>query len=242
MKRSALALAFVILVAGGLGVPWFFKSNPQRNALQVRELATRELGSYLARVQPGARLLVFSNPFTRKPGIATEIVQMEDAGLRGLRAGIGSAAAIGAVVFPEVKPEARENARAVAIDPESPTPLSFLIAPETFDALIERHSDCNVVVSLIGLPADLEPCESWTKPGGAKFALLLPDLRLMGGSAAVKQAVESCKLLAFVLNRPYAPNDQKPPTGKSREEFEKRFLLVTAENLGDMMRRYPSLF
>jgi hypothetical protein len=242
MKRSSLALAFVIVVLGVVAARWFLQPNPQRNALRARELATHGLAAYVAGVQPGARLLVFSNPFTKRSDAAARIVEMEEAGLRGLRNGIANGGSIGAVVFPEIKAEARNNARAMDIHPESTTPLSFLIAPEAFDKLIQQHSDCTVAVSLIGLPSELEQCESWTKAGGVKFVLLLPDMRLLGGGVAVKQAMAAGKLLGLVLNKPEAPNDENPPTGTPQEEFDKRFLLVTPENLADMMRRYPHLF
>ena len=98
------------------------------------------------------------------------------------------------------------------------------MAEDAFDKLASGY---DVVISLIGLPVALDKVQCWQKPGKPVFALLLPDLRIIGRAADVRNAVGSGKLAAFVLAQP----------GGTKEEF----VLVTAENIDQLERQYPKL-
>jgi len=210
--------------------------------LGQRELATQFLGQYLASQYPGKRAIVFSNPFSNRPGQPPAIYQYEKAGLRGLRRGLGSAVKIEQVVFPDLKPGALENPRAVEIDRGTTTPLSYLVADDALDRLAHQHPGAELLVSLIGLPVNIRQTETW-KPGNArKFALLLPDLRMVGNQAAIRQAVKSGKLAAMVLNKPGAPPEDQPLGRDAKMEFDQRFLLVTPETVDGYLQAYPRLF
>jgi len=242
MTRQTPALVFVALVAAGFGVWFFLKADPQGNALRVREIATRGLAEHLARTCSGKKALIISNPFTQQKDTARAIVETEQAGIRGLREGFGKSVSVAAVAFPELKAGARENPRALLADVETATPLSYLVEPEAFDQLAGKHANCEIIVSLIGLPLEVARCEAWKAAGAPRFALLLPDLRIVGDAAAVKSAVKSGKLAAFVLTRPGAPGDDTTPGRDWKAEFEKRFLLVTVENVEQVMQAHPGLF
>jgi hypothetical protein len=242
MNRSLLTLALLVALLAGLGVWWFARNNPYRHALRVRELATWGLADCVAKTHPGRRVLVLSNPFTQRAGTAKEILQAEAAGLRGLKRGFGTRLSLAAVEFPELKPGALTNPRGLFIDRETTTPLSYLVASDAFDKAVNQHPDCGLVVSLIGLPVELERVQCWQRPGAPCFALLLPDLRLIGDAAAVQGAVSSGKLAAFVLARPGAPTAESAPGRDAAAEFERRFVLVTGENFEQVRRTYPGLF
>ena len=241
MNRTQWGVALVCLVALGFSGRFLLRPKPQANAERVREIATRGLAAYLAQTQPGRRVLVFSNPFAREPKSATAIVKMEEAGIRGLEEGWKGKLTVAAIVQPELKAGARENPQAFIADPETATPLSYLVAPDAFDNQAKLHAGCELVVSLIGLPAELERCEIWIRPGLPAFALLLPDPGVIGGVQAVRSAVTSGKLLAFVLRRPGAPSDSEPVTGDSLAEFQKRFVLVNRDNFEDVAKTSPEL-
>lgn len=242
MTRQTPALFFLLTVAVAFGLWFFLKPDPRSNALQVRALATRGLAEYLAERHSGKRALVFSNPFTRQAGIAKGIVQVEEAGVRGLREGFNGKVALAAVVFPDLKPGALEDPRAQITDAETTTPLSYLVATDGFDRLARQHSDCELFVSLIGLPAELNQCEAWKASVGPRFALLFPDLRVVGDAAAVRAALKSGKLAAFVQRKPGAPDDGLKPGRDFKAEFDKRFLLVTVENFDQIQQAHPELF
>ena len=236
------ALIFLALAIVGAAAWFFNQADPQGTALMTRELAARGLAEELVRVQPGSKILVLSNPFTQRAGIAKAIADMEQAGLAGLRVGLGTKATIGAVAFPELRPEARENPAALLSDVATTTPLSFLVAPDAFDKLIKQHNDCPVVVSLIGLPVELKECQAWNVAASTKFALLLPDFREIADAPTIIKAVKSGKLVAFVLPKPGAPGRDAAVGKDWKAEFARRFVLVTAANVEQIVATSPELF
>lgn len=242
MKGSRLALVLVALAATFFAGKHLLRPQPRQNALHVRALATRVLAEYLAATQPGKRVVVISNPFTRRASVDRAIIETEEAGLRGLREGLRGKLTIGAVAFPELRPAALDDPRSVPMDTETTTPLSYLVAPGAFDAIVRQNSGCDIVVSLIGLPVELNRCEIWQAAGAPAFALLLPDLRMVGDTATLEAAVKSCKLLAFVARKPGGPSDDVPLGQDTKAEFERRFLLVTRENIDRLAQVYPELF
>jgi hypothetical protein len=213
-------------------------------ALLKRELATYFLGKYLADHYAGKKVVVLSNPFSERSGQPREVYRFEKAGLRGLRRGLGTAVKIEAVVFPELKPGLLENPHAAAIDPHTTTPLSYLVADDALDHIAQKYADAEILVSLIGLPVNVRKTETWKSGNGHRFALLLPDLRMVGDQAAVRQAFQSGKLAAIVLNKPGALQDDRIMSKQQaiEAEFDQRFLLVTPENVDQCLRTYPRLF
>lgn len=242
MSQKSLLLS-VLLVAGAAAGWYFTKPSAVGTTLRVREVAARGLAGELVRSQPsGTKVLVLSNPFTQRADVAKAIAEMEQAGMAGVREGLGTQLVLGATVFPELKPEAQQNPADLLTGIETTTPVSFLVAPDAFDKAIKQHTDCSVVVSLIGLPGELAACETWKPASPVKFALLLPDFRSITDSAAVVQAVKSGKLVAFVLPKPGAPDNNVPTSGDWKAEFERRFILVNASNVEQVLQSMPNLF
>jgi hypothetical protein len=226
----------------GFGLWLFPWSRAQEKPLAQRELATRILAEHLSQRFSGQCAMVISNPFTQRKGQRREIYAFEEAGIRGLRQGFGNSIRLKAVLFPTVRPEFFQHPEAVYVDPKTTTPLSYLVSDDAFDTLARQHSDCALMVSLIGVPANLAQAEFWKNRERPKLALLLPDLRLLGTREAVRQAVKSGKIAAMVLNKPGAPANDAAREKDYRAEFARRFFLVTAETVDEWMRNYPQLF
>lgn len=235
MKRWAPLAVLGLVTALGIAY-WCLRPDPIERAFTDHEEALRRLAEHLARSGAGRRALVVSNPFAqqRRGGVRKQ----EEAGVRGLRAGFGQTIAVGAVAYPALKPEAARNPEAIAPPAGATTPLSFMVAEESFDQLAARHPDCDLIVSLIGLPANVTSSRIW-EPGPPKLALLLPDLRVIGGAAEVRAAIMSGKLAAFVCPRPQLPAPQG--LAENSPSFDRNFLLVAPENLEGTLRQYPDL-
>jgi hypothetical protein len=235
-RATPLLIVTLGLVAAGL---WYFlRSKPRDYALVARQIATQRLAEHLGQKFPGRRVLLISNPFTQQADTSPDIARTEAAGIEGFGQGMAGKLVLEAVAFPELMPEARANPRSVFIDGQTTTPLSFLVAESAFDNLAAQHPQCSLFVSLIGLPKNVTQLRCWQeeKP---KFGLLLPDLRFVGNAAAVKQAVQRGKIAAMVLQKPGAPNVHR---GISEKDFDRLFILVTAENVDRAMVDYPQLF
>ena len=241
IKRILIALA-VIGITGGLAWIILTRRAPEHGAaLSARELAARALAEQLAQSGKGKRVLVVANPFEPAGKLTREMRDMQEAGLRGLKAGLGQKIPF-AIAWPELRPGVLENPRSVFIDPETTTPLSYLVTSDAFDHLAQQHADCDVVFSLIGLPAELSRVRCWQDAAGPGFALLLPDLRIIGNRAAVRASLESGKLIAFVAARPNATPTSAGAASDWRAAFEQQFVLVTRENVEAMVRAFPQLF
>lgn len=240
--RSLLALVLVALV---VGLWWRLWHNPDRvvrgRALDRREVALRVLGEFVAAQAPGQRALIIANPFSQLPGQAPAVYAFEQAAVRGLKDGWGDRIQLAGVAYPELSAAAKRDPSSVPLPPDATTPLSFLTTERAWDEIAEKHADANILVSVIGLPVGIQGLGCWRKPA-PRFALLLPDLRLVGDADATLAAFRSGKILAAVLNRPGAPPETAPMARDFRAEFDARFILVTATNIEPVMNFLPNLF
>jgi hypothetical protein len=243
MKRSAaafLALGLLAAVAGGW---WLLRNRTSawRPALTAREIATRTLAAHLAERFPKSKLLVLANPFAQEAGQSPEIYEFHKAGIRGLEQIYNAPGAL-AVAYPELRADFHRDRNAVYIDPKTTTPLSFLVAEEALDRLIHAHPGFDLVVSLIGLPVNIRESPAWRSPENPRFALLLPDWRMVGDREAIRHAFKSGKIVAAVVNRPGAPGDEVPLSADHKSEFAGRFFLVTGDNIDELLQNFPQQF
>lgn len=230
-----VACSFLALVA-----LWLFPlNNAANNALTARTVAAKGLAEELARHFPGKHAIVVANPFAQKKGVPAEAYAYQQAGLKGLRQGFGTKIELEAVLYPELRKEAQINPRAVQADPESTTPLSYLVSGNAFDALTHSHPNCDLLISLIGLPLNVIHSEVWKSPV-LKLALLLPDWRILGDRESVRLAFNSGKIVAAILNKPGAPSESVPL--QKGNAFDERYLLVTPARVDELMAKYPQAF
>ncbi len=197
-------------------------SGPQSVALAARQRAMEMLGERIAKLRPECKVLALSNPFAKASGYLDEKSQFERAGLRGLRQGLGGRSPV-KVVFPEIRPEYFAHPESVIIPPNSRTPLSFLMQSASVDQLAAAHPECRVIVSLIGLPAGVDQLKIWDEKDPRSFALLLPDLRLLGPPAVTVEAFQRGKLLAAVVEDVQSGGP----------------LIVTRDNVEEVLKRQP---
>jgi hypothetical protein len=240
MKKRALSfVALGVLFAIG----WLLFKSPnkeQRQALVQRQAATFVLGKFLAAKYPAEKILIASNPFTQLSGRPPEIYQFENAGIDGFKKALGQKIVF-KVVFPELRHGAAEHPETLYVDPQSKTPLSFLVADDAFDRLFALNNDFHICATLIGLPSNLAATKSWQNPK-LKYALLLPDWRLFGSPEAIRNAFRSEKIVAAVVNRPDVPVESKSAGLDYQRIFEEHFLLITPANCDELMNRYRKLF
>ena len=239
MKATAKLPVALMILSGAIF--WTVKYLPlttngalQHKALLRREIALRVLGEYVATEFSGNKALIVSNPFTQRASQSQEIRAFEEAGIRGLKKGWGQKIQLEGIGFPELHPAAMAHPSTVPVDPQTTTPLSFLTTEDAWDNLLQKYPDTDLVVSLIGLPATLRNLEIWRQPK-PHFALLLPDLRMIGNGTDVKEAFRSGKLVAMILEKPGAPPDSASAARDYRTEFNRRFVLVTARNFGELL-------
>lgn len=233
--RKLLILIGLCVLLAGLLVRFVSSGEraARRAALAERLVVARALAEHLAQAFPGQKALVIGNPFTREKGRPAQVYDFEEAGIRGLKEGFGSAVTLAGVEYPRIKEAYLRDPASAPIDPSCTTPLSYLIREDAFDQAAAAHPECRLIVSLIGVPADISAVRFWMKQDAPAVALLLPELRMIGGADAVPDAFASGQLAAAVLAKP------QPGPGRG---FEDKYLLVTPDNVEELVRKYPSLF
>ncbi len=241
--RWVAGLAVVVILLGLVEARLHLLRNLRRaGPLTQRELAMEYLGRYLATQHPGKKAVVLGNPFSQKPGQPKDVYRFEKAGLQGLRRGLGKAVVIEAVAFPDLKPGFVKDRRSVFIDPTTTTPLTYVITDEALDKIAGAHPQAELLVSLIGLPVNVRQTQTWRSDNPRRFALLLPDLRMVGDERAVREAILSGKIAVIVMNKPGAPVQAQTLGKDSQMEFDRRFLLVNSDTIDPILQAYPSLF
>ena len=206
----------------------------QRKVLARREIALRVLAEYLAGEFPGQKALIVSNPFAQQKNKPRIIAAFEEAGIRGLKKGWSGKVHLQGIGIPELDPAAMKHPTDLSIDRQTTTPLGYLTTAGAWDQLLRDHPGTDLVVSLIGLPATLRNLEIWqqAKP---HFALLLPDLRMIGGAAEIAEAFSAGKLAAVILEKPGSPVESAPLARDYHVEFNHRFVLVTPKNFREIL-------
>src|SRR5258708_1365539 len=147
--QNAAIWGVIVLLAASGWLGWRFFGNSNRANLSERAIATRILAEELKLAGHVGPILVVSNPFSQTKGHSPEIYAYERAAIDGLKQGFGSATEM-KVGFPALKPEVMKDPHSVYVDPQSTTPLSFLVTESAFDELIRAHPECHLVISLIG--------------------------------------------------------------------------------------------
>jgi hypothetical protein len=237
MKRWSLPILIVLAVVGVLAGRVYFTSGWSRGAMLSRQIATQGLAEQLHRASPKAKVLVVSNPLTTTKGQPKPAYLGEQAGIKGLQKVFGKESMT--VAYPQLKRGALENPRSFEMPLYTTTPIAYLLAEGAFDTLAQKNPKCEYIVSLIGIPPDYSQLQLWQRNDGPKLAFLLPDLWMLGNKQAIAGAFKTGKISAAVINKPdMAPQDVLD----SGADFSKRFVLLTGENIEEMIVKYPQVF
>lgn len=241
--RGACAAAACLVVLICL-TPLLPSRGPAMMKLREREMAYQEigyrkLGEFLAERHAGARALIITEPSLQ--GIEARPASVQ---LSGLRRGFGDKIDIVAAVSPKV-PDSASSAFAAEYGSkqrggqagEMLPPLEFWYTAEIFDDIVARYtSECDLIVTTIGLPMQSERMRYWTMPNK-------PALALASGSIyELKQAIKTGTIVGAITYNPKAVYDEKAPPTDLDAAFDKRFLLVTPENVDTVARKHSDLF
>jgi hypothetical protein len=224
---SRLAVVFALLLIVG-GVVWRL-ATPSMEAyetpLEARRAALRLLGEEIRHTASPTHALIFANPFTQEPGRSAEIYAFEEAGINGIQEGLGSEVEV-EVVFPKIQARFESDPASANAPPDSTTPLSYIMDPHSWEELLAQHPDCDVAFSLIGLPVGIQDTTFWNQNDPVGFALLKPDLSVLGAKESALAAFQAEKIIAAVVE-----------DGSIRKP-----LLVTRSNVVELLDTRAALF
>ena len=196
------------------------------------EIVTQQaLGQYVAEqfsqsLTPGAKVLIIDL-------IKGEIDRrFHEAFIAGFSAG-SKAGGI------SVKGEIIEFPDQAAAEESSLSEMLFLTA-EMFDAIIDKHSDCSAVISLVGVPNGYETSRTWLKvnEGDILLGVVSDDVFLLGGMI-INNDITAC----IVPKRRYSYDNVASLEASTVEEiFSQRYYYVTSSNIIGVMRQDRRIF
>ncbi len=229
----ALLLAFGSIISGG-GSKVDVEKIQNREASYNR-IAGEKMGLYLAGQYPGTKVLIIKNIDMGMPN------KMTEAQITGLKKGFGNQIAIAGVVHPPIPEQVKQMMEQA---PEGMPPEDFgmmamegMFEAKQFNQIFQEHGkNVDIIVSLIGLPMDVENMTLWNMSKPPKLALFnamyIPNM---------KQAISRNYVTAMLAYKPNADfRDETVP--KNIEDFDKRFLLITPQNIEQMATEYSMLF
>ncbi len=118
---------------------------------------------------------------------------------------------------------------------ESGAPLYMIMKASDFDALVEKYSDCGIIVSAIGLPSDMGRLKFIKQPADKRPVLFLMGLP-SGPMPGLYQALQSDMISGVTISNPDAIYDTQAPRNPL-EAFDVRYVLVSKDNSNDFRKQ-----
>ena len=117
-------------------------------------------------------------------------------------------------------------------------PLEEMMTAKDFDKLLEKHKDCKLIVSMIGLPRDAGNLRvlKMSKTARPRIALLNGDIHSMQG------AIAAGFIVAATSYKPGVKYTEDAPPKDVQKAFDDRYLLITPENVKSVAEQYKGLF
>lgn len=236
-----------IIIALATALMNIVKTSSGGNTAQIVEreqlfqkIGTQKLGMYLAEKYPGAKALIVTEPrigtAASRPNILVE----------GLKEGFGGKI----TVVEEVSPEVPQNA-AKAFAAEMPAmeggeggmegemlpPLEYWYTAAVLEALLEKYKgQYDMIVTTIGLPQDANRMKLWKAKDKPKVAIA------NGSVYELKGPIKAAMIVGAITYNPKAEYDDKPVPKDLDEAFNKRFLLLTPENIDEVASAHGDIF
>jgi hypothetical protein len=115
----------------------------------------------------------------------------------------------------------------------------FIFTPESFDYMVKLHPECNLVVSLIGLPNNLKELKFWHMKPEKRPKLVVAFASVYELKTAIKMGFISA---AITYNRSFKPNIAEELPDDADELFNQRYLLIDKKNIDRIATENPNMF
>jgi hypothetical protein len=233
----ALVLA-VVAIVWTMGLGSSLEGNKARQKEEkYQHVAYKFLGREIAKQHPGAKILQISYP----SGTGEAAMSMHKAQMDGLNEGLaGKATILREKELPAMMPGPYQSGARGGM-PEGPGMMGegMMLTAEKFDDIVEANAECNLVLSFVGLPQDVGAMKLWEKAKeGQAPALVLVN----ANTYELKKVIELKYISAILQSKPEAYDSQAPVPEDENAAFERRFMIITPENVAAWAAKYPQLF
>ncbi len=172
---------------------------------------TQVLGETIARNHAGAKILLITDPETKNTRDRIKMMR------ESIEKGLGGS---GKIVATEA-------------------PKDYFLTAKEFDQMMDAHPECNLVITLMGLPYDFQEMAFWTKPDGERQMLVV----INGSLYDLRNAFMDKFIQVAVVHRPDIKYDmEKTIPDDYKAAFEKRFILITPETVNQVADKFPNMF
>lgn len=107
-----------------------------------------------------------------------------------------------------------------------------------FDKIMTKHNDCDIIISTIGLPEDVENMDLWRIDCEKAPISIILD----GSLKDISKYVENDQIQMLIINRLDAEITAKPIPDDPETAFNERYLIVTPENIKQIKNKFKQLF
>ncbi len=233
-----IALAFAFLAIGiHFWGDHFLHAGLQAKECKYQYVAYKFFGRHLARNHAGKRILLIRYPAARRGGGK----KLNDAKMKGLTDGFA-----GKLEINETEEIGGFGGMGGPGGPGGPGGMGppmmmeaeYMLTAEKFDDIIEEHSECTLVISLVGLPYDLQEMTLWDLDEDERPALALANAHIFELRRAIKAGLITCVL----ENKPEVYDWKARVPSEENIAFERRFLLIDPETVDSAAAKYSTLF
>jgi hypothetical protein len=109
-----------------------------------------------------------------------------------------------------------------------------------YDEALAEVGDADVVVSLIGLPYEYLDMDFWRNEDHPKFIAV--SIAMPMPLPEVKSMIEVGHIAAWITSNPEGDHALGDVPEDIQEAFDKRFIIVDADNVKSMIDKFPNLF
>ncbi|OGV50991.1 MAG: hypothetical protein A2017_14025 [Lentisphaerae bacterium GWF2_44_16] len=245
-QNVAIVLFVIVIFCGGTVLTLTMGSGDSEkliaNEMKFAKAASIVMGRELAEKYPDSKALIIVDRNFEKNKRQKEMVD-------GLKDGFGSKVSIAATDFVDIprpvrekkeeensgenKDKGAEKGTEQSQPPPPPPedefdmmPVSERACAEHFDALINKYPDCNLVVTLVGLPYDVGEMSIWSRDPEKrpKMALLFADV------FKLKNAIKADYITALTY-KPGVKFSEDPAPSDPQKAFEQRYIILNKDNV-----------
>jgi hypothetical protein len=230
-----LTVAFARLLTGGGGAA----DHPVKvKEIIYAAIAAERLGLHLAEHHAGARAVVIL-PFELRTS-----EEHRAAMAQGLLKGLGDKVSVVRTIDPALPPAVKRallsRYRSATMEQEDVPDFATWFDAAFLDQLLAESTAAveppTLIISLAGLPEDVVRLRALRTAAKPKLATISAPVH------ALHSLIARGDILAVVETHPSPNHEALPPREDVVTAFDRRFLLITPANLGEMKARYGGLF
>jgi hypothetical protein len=249
-KPAAIACMVVVMVCAlGILIQTGMFGDYSTSKIIANEMVYAKAGAYIpgkyiGEKFPGSKILFLVDD-EKYNSRQKEIIESFKEGLAGKAEIIGSECPRPLPPAPTEEAIAAEGAATTPpiqqgpIDSMMMMPIQETMTAQVVNDIMLKYPKANMLVTFVGFPRDIENMDIWHEEDTEKMvkvAVVSGDIYQLKPAFARKQAA------AVVAYSPKAKFDESKAPSDMQAAFDKRYLLITLENIESILTEYPGLF